>query len=58
MNRYIPLNKQTKKQQKAYHSVQRNTWGTIRPVTRIVNSGKAYDRAREKKVCRESAQEA
>ena len=49
MRRYVPLNKQTKKQQKAYHSAQRNTWGAVRPVTRIVESRKAYNRAVAKK---------
>lgn len=53
MNRYVPLNKQTKKQQKAHHSARRNSWGAVHPVTRIAESRKAYDRAREKKERRE-----
>ena len=48
MNRFIPLNKQTKKQQKKHYSTQRSDWGTISPVTRIVSSGKAYNRAKAK----------
>ena len=48
MNRFIPLNKQTKKQQKKHYSTQRSDWGTISPVTRIVNNGKAYNRAKAK----------
>ena len=51
MNRYVPLIKQTKKQQKAYHSAQRNSWGAVRPVTRIAENRKAYDRARSKRDC-------
>ena len=48
MNRFIPLNKQTKKQQKKHHSAQRSGWGTISPVTRIVDNGKAYNRSKAK----------
>ena len=58
MDRYVPLNKQTKKLQKARHSAMRNTWGTVRPVTRIVESRKAYDRARARKECRDWCREA
>ena len=58
MKRYIPLNKQTKKQQKAHHATQRNTWGAVRPVTRIVESRKAYNRAGARKECREFSAEA
>ena len=58
MKRYIPLNKQTKKQQKAHHAAQRNTGGAVRPVTRIVESRKAYNRAGARKECRELSAEA
>ena len=44
MNRFIPLSKQTKKQQKKHYSTQRSDWGTIRPVTRVMGNGKAYNR--------------
>ena len=43
MDKYIPLNKKSKKEQKKYHLKQRNTWG-MNPVTRIVPNGKGYDR--------------
>lgn len=43
MNKYIPLNKRSKKAQKEYHKQQRGTW-EINPVTRSVPNGKGYDR--------------
>ena len=48
MKKYIPLNKRSKKEQKEYHSRQRRTWGNIKPVTRSVPNGKAYNRKEEK----------
>ena len=57
MNRYVPLTKQTKKRQKAYHGARRNSWGSVRPVTRIVESRKAYDRTRSKRECLERRSE-
>ncbi len=48
MNRYVPLDKRSKKAQKAFHSGQRRTWGAINPVTRSVPNGKAYNRKKEK----------
>ena len=49
MKRFVPLNKQTKKKQKAHHKAKRNSWGNISPVPRIVKSKKVYDRNRAKK---------
>ena len=48
MSRFVPLNKQTKKQKKKYYCSQRSTWGEISPVTRMVPSGKAYNRAKNR----------
>ena len=48
MNRFIPLSKQTKKQQKKHYSTQRSDWSTIRPVTRVMGNGKAYNRTKAK----------
>ena len=47
MNKYIPLDKKSKKEQKRYHSLQRTTW-SINPVTRTVPNGKGYDRNKMK----------
>lgn len=57
MDRFIPLNKQTKKRQKVYHSAQRGTWGAVQPVTRIVRSRKAYDRSKTRRDCRRETME-
>ena len=50
MQMFIPLEKRSKKAQKAYHRMQRGTWHGFSPVTRIAPNGKAYDRNREKRV--------
>lgn len=42
--KYIPLEKRSKKQQKEFHSMQRKSWGNVNPVTRIVPNKKAYNR--------------
>jgi len=41
---YIPLAKQSKQKQKAYHTSKRGTWGEINPVTRKPPNPKAYNR--------------
>ena len=48
MVKYVPLDKRSKKEQREYHSRQRRTWGDIKPVTRSVPNGKAYNRKKEK----------
>ena len=42
MDKFIPISKQTKKQQKEYYSKHRNTWNGLNPVTRTVPNGKGY----------------
>ena len=48
MRKVIPLEKMSKKKQKAYHAKQRGSWYGLSPVTRVVPSGKTYDRNRMK----------
>ncbi len=48
MKKVIPLNKQSKKAQKAWHDKQRGSWNGLSPVTRVVPSGKVYDRKKLK----------
>ena len=48
MNKYVSLDKRSKKAQREYHAKQRRTWGELNPVTRSVPSGKAYNRKKEK----------
>ena len=48
MNKYVSLDKRSKKAQREYHAEQRRTWGDLNPVTRSVPSGKTYNRKKEK----------
>ena len=48
MNKYVSLDKRSKKAQREYHAKQRRTWGEVNPVTRSVPSGKTYNRKKEK----------
>jgi hypothetical protein len=50
----IPLKKQSKKRQKAYHSAKRGSWGELSPVTRVVQSKKAYDRQKQRQADRQA----
>ena len=45
---FVPISKQSKKAQKAYHSLQRSTWGILNPTTRTMPNGKAYNRKKLK----------
>lgn len=44
----IPLNKQSKKAQHAYYAKQRGDWNGVKPVTRVFESKKVYDRKKLK----------
>lgn len=48
MEKFIPLEKQSKKKQKEYHAKHRNDWGCISPVSKSVPSGKTYNRKKLK----------
>lgn len=48
MKKMIPLKKQTKKNQKAYYDQKRGTWGSIDPVSKVIESKKTYKRNRHK----------
>lgn len=49
MNKYVSVDKRSKKAQKEYYSSSRRTWGEFNPVTRSVPSGKVYNRKNEKR---------
>ena len=49
MLKTIPLTKQSKKQQRAFHAAKRGSWNGVSPVTRVVPSKKGYDRNRVKR---------
>ena len=44
MARFVSKKKMSKKAQKAQNVLRRETWGVINPVTRRVESKKAYNR--------------
>ena len=46
--KFVPLEKRSKKEQKAYHAQQRGSWNGVNPVTRVVPNKKVYDRKRAK----------
>lgn len=48
MERYVSLDKRSKKDIKKFYSARRNIW-VINPVTRIVPNGKTYNRQKSKK---------
>ena len=48
----VPLNKQSKKRQRAYHAAKRGDWNGVSPVTRVVPSKKVYDRRRAGRAAR------
>ena len=42
--KFVPLEKRSKKEQKAYHAQQRGSWNGVNPVTRVVPNKKVSDR--------------
>lgn len=49
MEKYIPYNKMSKKQQREYNKKQRKDWGGLSPITRRSENPKAYNRAKAKR---------
>ncbi|MCL2364355.1 MAG: hypothetical protein FWC71_06815 [Defluviitaleaceae bacterium] len=47
--KYVPLEKQSKRKQREYHAKQRGDWGNINPITRKVESAKIYNRKKSKR---------
>jgi len=47
--KYIPLEKRSKREQKAYFSARRGSWGEINPVTKKPSNPKAYSRKKSVK---------
>ena len=44
MEKYVPLEKRSKKEQRAYHALRRAAWGAISPITRRPENPRAYNR--------------
>ena len=53
MRQIVPLKKQSKRAQRAFHSKRRGNWCGVNPVARTVPSGKVYDRNRVKRESRD-----
>ena len=49
MEKFIPYEKLSKKQQRAINAKKRGTWGALNPVTRKVESKKIYNRQKARK---------
>ena len=50
MKQYVPLEKRSKKEQKAYYAAQRGSWGDVNPVTRRSENPKAYNRQKSRRI--------
>jgi hypothetical protein len=48
MEKYVPLEKRSKKEQRAWYARQRGDWNGVKPVTRIVPSKKVYNRKKKR----------
>ena len=57
MEKFVSLDKRSKKAKKAYYAEHRNTWGELNPVTRSVQSGKSYNRKKDKQALRRTGKE-
>lgn len=44
MEKFVPFEKLSKKEQKKQNAARRNTWGAMSPVTRKPKNSRAYDR--------------
>ena len=47
--KFVPLEKQSKRQQKEYYSTRRKDWNGINPVTRVMTNAKVYNRKKSGK---------
>lgn len=48
MMQFVPLNKRSKKAQREFYAQKRGSWHGVNPISRTVQSRKAYDRVRVK----------
>ena len=48
MDQYVPLKKRSKKEQKAFHSLNRRDWHGVNPAARVFADGKTFNRKRVK----------
>jgi len=57
MEKFVSIDKRSKKAQKEYYAKHRITWGELNPVTRSVPSGKNYNRKKDKQTMRRTCSE-
>lgn len=55
MKKFVPLKKQSKAAQQAYHSRQRAGWGCVNPAARVEKDRHQYDRKQAKALLRKSS---
>lgn len=46
MKKYVPMEKRSKKEQRAWYASQRGSWNGVKPVSRTIPSKKLYNRKR------------
>lgn len=49
MEKFISVEKMSKKQKKEYYKSKRQIWEGLSPITRVVKSKKVYDRKKQSK---------
>ena len=49
MKTYIPMEKRSKKEQRAYYATKRGSWNGVRPVTQVIPNKKHYNRKKASK---------
>lgn len=55
MNNFVPLDKQSKRQQREFYRQRRKDWGELSPVTRVVKDKNAYRRTKIKEAERRAS---
>ena len=53
MEKFIPYEKLSKKEQRKINAAKRTTWGALRPITRKPENSKAYNRNKSRNWKRE-----
>ena len=47
--KYVPLDKRSKREQREFHARQRQDWGQLNPITRKTANQKAYNRKKSER---------
>lgn len=48
MNRFVPLEKRSKRAQRQVYAARRGSWNGVNPVSKVIPSGKAYRRCKNR----------